>query len=42
MRLKLPNTLKFVVEKMREASHISSTKNTGVYQILTFEILTKR
>ena len=43
----------FFVEKMREAfarqklltvkaSHIFSTKNNGVVQILTFEILTKR
>ena len=38
----LPNTLKFFVEKMKEASHIFLTKNNGVFQILTFEILTKR
>ena len=39
----LPNTLIFFVEKMREAfaSHIFSTKNIGIFQILTFEILTK-
>ena len=41
----LPNTHIFFVEKMREAfakaSHIFSTKNNGVFQILTFEILTK-
>ena len=40
-----PNTLKFFVQKMREAfakaSHIFSTKNIGIYEILTFEILTK-
>ena len=30
------------VEKMIEAFHIFSTKNNGVFQILTFEILTKR
>ena len=33
------------VEKMREAakdSHIFSTKNIGVFEILTFEILTSR
>ena len=38
----LPNTLKFFVEKMREASHIFSTKNIGVFQTLTLEILMKR
>ena len=26
---------------MREASHIFSTKNIGIYQIIMFEILTK-
>ena len=41
-----PNTLKFFVEKIEKlcsakASHIFSTKNIGVFQILTFEILTK-
>ena len=35
-----PNTLMFVVEKMREASHIFSTKMC-VFQILTYEILKK-
>ena len=30
----------FLVEKMREASQIFSTKNIGINQILTFEILT--
>ena len=40
----LPNTLIFFIEKMREAkaSHIFSTKNIGIFQILTFEILMKR
>ena len=44
----LPNTLIFFVEKMREAfalqkaSHIFSTKNIGIFEILTFEILTSR
>ena len=38
----LPNTLIFFVEKMREASHIFSSKNIGIFQILAFEILTKR
>ena len=40
-----PNTLKFFVETMREASakasHLFSTKNIGISQLLTFEILTK-
>ena len=38
-----PKKLIFFVEKMREAkaSHIFSTKNTGIFEILTFEILTK-
>ena len=41
------NTLKFFIEKMRsfcsaKASHIFQQKNNGVFQILTFEILTKR
>ena len=36
-----PNTLKFFVEKMREAPHIFSTKNISKFQILMFEILTK-
>ena len=38
-----PNTLIFFVEKMTEAfaSHVFSTKNTGIFEILTFEILTK-
>ena len=35
----------FFVDKMREAfaeaSHIFSTKNTGIFEILTFEILMK-
>ena len=39
-----PNSLKFFVEKMRDAfakaSHIFSTKNIGLFEILTFEILT--
>ena len=35
----LPNTHIFFVEKMREASHIFSIKNIGVFQILTFEQL---
>ena len=38
-----PNTLKFFVEKMREAFAVLtffSTKNNGVFQILTFEIFT--
>ena len=38
----LPNTLKFFLEKMREAFHIFSTKNIGIFEILTFEILMKR
>ena len=33
-----PNTLIFFIEKMR----VASTKNNGIFQILTFEILTKR
>ena len=41
-----PNSLIFFVAKMREASakasHIFSTKNIGVFQILTFGIVTKR
>ena len=43
-----PNTLIFFVEKNErsfcnaKASHIFSTKNIGIYEILTFEILTKR
>ena len=36
----LPSTLKFFVEKMREASHNFSTKNFQEFQLLTFEILT--
>ena len=28
-----PNTLVFFVEKMREASHIFSTKNIGIFEI---------
>ena len=39
----LPNTLDIFVEKMREAakaSHIFSAKNIGIFEILTFEILT--
>ena len=32
----------FLAEKMREAFHIFSTKNIGVFQILTFETLMKR
>ena len=38
----LTNTLKYFVEKMRKASHIFSAKNIGIFQILIFEILTKR
>ena len=30
----------FFVEKMKKASHIFSTKNIGIFQINTFEILT--
>ena len=39
----LPNTLIFFVEKMKEilASHIFSTKDIGIFQILTIKILTK-
>ena len=43
-----PNTLKFFVEKneksfcIAKASHIFSTKNIGIFEILTFEILTIR
>ena len=41
----LPHTLIFFVEKMREAFvkavHNFSTKNIGIFRILTFEILTK-
>ena len=40
-----PNTLIFFVEKLRDCksfSHFFSTKNIGVFQVLTFEILTKR
>ena len=42
-----PNTLIFFVEKMREAFAMQkfltffSIKNTGIFQFLTFEILTK-
>ena len=44
----LPNTLIFFVEKMREAFALQKLltffqqKNIGIFQILTFEILTKR
>ena len=44
----LTNTLIFLVEKNErsfctaKASHIFSTKNIGVFEILPFEILTKR
>ena len=38
----LPNTLIFFVEKMIEALTFLSTKNIGIFQILAFEILTKR
>ena len=38
----LPNTPIFFVEKCAKASHIFSTKNIGVFEILTFEILTTR
>ena len=31
-------SLIFFVEKMREASQIFSTKNIGIYEVLTFEI----
>ena len=43
-----PNTLIFFVEKMREAFALQklftffSTKNIGIFEILTFEILTSR
>ena len=38
-----PYTLKFFVEKMSaKASHIFSTKNVGIFEILTFEILMSR
>ena len=37
----LPNTIIFFVEKMKEASQIFSTKNIGIFQIYTFEILSK-
>ena len=37
----LLNTQIFFLEKMREASHIFSTKNIGIFQVLAFEILTK-
>ena len=48
------NTLIFLVEKMREAfavekllycksfSHFFFNKNIGIFQMLTFEIITKR
>ena len=42
-----PNTLKFFVEKNErsfctaKASHIFSTKNIGIFEILMFEILSK-
>ena len=40
-----PNTLKFFVEKMREAfakaSRIFTTKNSGIFEKLTSENLTK-
>ena len=44
----LPNTLKFYIERMREAFALQKLltffqqKNIGVYEILKFEILTKR
>ena len=38
----LTNKLIFFVGKMRKASHICSTKNIGVFEILTFEILMTR
>ena len=31
-----------MLEKIRKASHIFSTKNIGIFEILTFEILTSR
>ena len=37
----LQNTLKSFAEKLREAFHIFSTKNVGLFEIPTFEILTK-
>ena len=42
-----PKTLKFFVEKMREAFAVQkllsfSTKNIGIFEILVFEILTPR
>ena len=43
----LPNTLIFLLKKMREAFAMQkllaffSTKNIGIFQILMFEILTK-
>ena len=41
-----PNTVIFFVVKIREAfakaSHIFSTKNVGIFEILTFESLTSR
>ena len=38
----LLNTLIFFDEKMREASHIFSAKNIGIFEKLTSENLTKR
>ena len=39
----LPNVLIYFLEKLSaKASHIFSTKNIGLSQILMFEILTKR
>ena len=44
----LPNTLIFLVGKIRKAlalqkpPHFFSTKNIGIFEILTFEILTSR
>ena len=40
----LPNSLIFtgIVEKIAKASHIFSIKNIVIFQIFTFEILTRR
>ena len=38
----LTNYTDFFVEKIREALHIFFNKNICIFEILTFEILTKR
>ena len=37
----LPNTLVFFAEKIERSFHIFSTKIIGVFEVLTFKMLTK-